>query len=124
MERKALIDMSDSEVEDYFRDVIQHQGQSVVEAGAELSRRATLKVRDTALQIHEASLEIVRLSKKLEWLTKWLIVLTILLAIVGLPPAIEIAVRYFGQEHSSSVQHGKPRKAIPATVRSSTHISR
>jgi hypothetical protein len=100
-DRKAVIDMTDVELEVRYREVIQQQGQDAAMTLMEISRRSTLKVRDAAfevrdasLMIHEASLEIVRLSKKLESLTKGLIALTILLGMIGLPPAIEVAMKY------------------------------
>lgn len=123
MDRKAIIDMTEPELDARYREVIQQQGQDAGMTLIEISRRSTLKVRDAAVEvrdasllIYEASLEIVRLSKKLEWLTRILIALTILLAIIGLPPAVDTLVHYLGHEKTAMVERPAAEKVVPTTI--------
>ena len=55
---------------------------------AELTRRSVVRLGETSKKIAVSS-------RRLEKLTLWLIVLTVVLGIVALPPAIEVLSRLF-----------------------------
>lgn len=101
-----MIDLSDEELGARYREIVKKQGQDAHMTLVEIGRRSTLEVRDAAVKIHEASVALNNSSEKLERLTYWLIGLTIFLALLAAPPAIEIGMKLFGHEQSE--------KAMPA----------
>jgi len=116
-DKRAVIDLPDTELEERYRDVIGRQGQNEQITLTEISRRATLKVRDAAfevrdaaLKVHEASLKIVRLSERLERLTKVLIWLTGVLIFLAIFPAIDFVMKVT-REHEQPA----PVVAAPAS---------
>lgn len=113
MEQKAVIDMTDAELAERYREVIPRQGQDAAMTLIEIGRRSTLEVRDAALKVHEASVALNRSSEKLERLTYWLIALTILLAFLAAPPAIEIGMKLLSHEQAESPE-AAPGPPTPA----------
>jgi|GEM_PF-1708543 len=78
---KHVLNVSDDELMDRWKQTFSANGSFPEDVKTEVLRRAVLK-------IHESS-------KRLEKLTVVLIVLTLVLSILAIPPAVEVIARLF-----------------------------
>lgn len=95
----------------YEEQIAPHTGVSAMSLQMELQRRAAVQLATAIQTVHLSTTELSASSKRLERLTVGLFILTILLLIAGIVPALDVAwklQREKGTHQTTGQQHVAP----------------
>jgi len=117
MHSRDLLSVNEAELRAAYAQVASHVGLSAVAIQMEFQRRASLQLADATEGVRCITAELAKSSRRLERLTVGLFVLTVLVLFAALPPAIEIASKFFGHQHTPTAHKPVARDAATTKMR-------